>query len=323
MYSTREIQKERLAMETIKKQSKPSPMRLAVGACSLVLMLSCAHAGLAQQGARNHSAANQPTITATGATAHLAAQKAAEEEEETAKPAKPRSEGIKIHGHWVIDVRNPDGTLAAHRDFHNSLVTLTGASYGPTGDQILAALLSGNTVPGDPAILFVSGNVSANSDPSTYCQVGGGNQLRCYPFGNASNLSLVYSSAGTTYLSAEVGLTARVSFSPAVNWVLTGNYTVPNTLTAINAVQTSVPMCVAELPLLFVNGGSSFTGSVANRTSIASPSSCTSSYFDNNPANNIVNVIVPATLTSTILASPLTNLAAGQVITVTVTITFS
>ena len=142
-------------METIKKQSKPSPMRLAVGACSLVLMLSCAPAGLAQQGARNHSAANQPTITATGATAHLAAQKAAEEEEETAKPAKPGSEGIKIHGHWVIDVRNPDGTLAAHRDFHNSLVTLTGASYGPTGDQILAALLSGNTVPGDPAILFV------------------------------------------------------------------------------------------------------------------------------------------------------------------------
>jgi len=36
-----------------------------------------------------------------------------------------------------------------------------------------------------------------------------------------------------------------------------------------------------------------------------------------------VNEIIPATLTSTILASPLTNLAAGQVITVTVTLTFS
>ena len=320
-------------MEQHRKQRKSYWLESVIGVCGLVLMFAGSQKGFAQQTATKSaltpasSAFMSVPFSALLPGAAQAEAKpratAGEVEEESAKPSKPGGEGIKIHGHWVIDVRNPDGTLAAHRDFHNSLVTLTGASYGPTGDQILAALLSGNTVPGDPAILFVSGNVSANSDPSTYCQVGGGNQLRCYPFGNASNLSLVYSSAGTTYLSAEVGLTARVSFSPAVNWVLTGNYTVPNTLTAINAVQTSVPMCVAELPLLFVNGGSSFTGSVANRTSIANPSSCTSSYFDNNPANNIVNVIVPATLTSTILASPLTNLAAGQVITVTVTITFS
>jgi len=32
-----------------------------------------------------------------------------------------QKEGIKVHGHWTIDVRNPDGTLATHRDFENSL----------------------------------------------------------------------------------------------------------------------------------------------------------------------------------------------------------
>jgi hypothetical protein len=29
-------------------------------------------------------------------------------------------EGIKVHGHWTIEVRNPDGTLATHREFENS-----------------------------------------------------------------------------------------------------------------------------------------------------------------------------------------------------------
>lgn len=30
-------------------------------------------------------------------------------------------EGIKVHGHWTIDVRNPDGTLVSHREFENAL----------------------------------------------------------------------------------------------------------------------------------------------------------------------------------------------------------
>jgi len=30
-------------------------------------------------------------------------------------------QGIKVHGHWTIEVRNPDGTLVTHREFENSL----------------------------------------------------------------------------------------------------------------------------------------------------------------------------------------------------------
>ena len=33
-----------------------------------------------------------------------------------------RVEGIKVHGHWIIDVRNPDDTLVTHREFENALV---------------------------------------------------------------------------------------------------------------------------------------------------------------------------------------------------------
>jgi len=30
-------------------------------------------------------------------------------------------EGIKVHGHWTIEVRNPDGELVTRREFENSL----------------------------------------------------------------------------------------------------------------------------------------------------------------------------------------------------------
>lgn len=35
---------------------------------------------------------------------------------------KGKGEGIKVHGHWTIDVKNPDGTLASHHEFENALV---------------------------------------------------------------------------------------------------------------------------------------------------------------------------------------------------------
>ena len=32
------------------------------------------------------------------------------------------NEGIKVHGYWMIDVRNPDGKLVTHREFENALL---------------------------------------------------------------------------------------------------------------------------------------------------------------------------------------------------------
>jgi hypothetical protein len=37
------------------------------------------------------------------------------------EPAGPR-EAIKVHGHWIIEVKNPDGTRAQYREFENALV---------------------------------------------------------------------------------------------------------------------------------------------------------------------------------------------------------
>ena len=52
-----------------------------------------------------------------------------------ATPSGGNHEGVKMHGHWVIDVKNPDGTIAEHRDFEN---TITGY-----GQELLAGLISG------------------------------------------------------------------------------------------------------------------------------------------------------------------------------------
>jgi hypothetical protein len=75
----------------------------------------------------------------------------------TPAPANRNATGVKVHGHWTIEVRNPDGTLVTHREFENALVAPTGAvtlSQVLTGADLvggwevdLAATTAGNTPP--------------------------------------------------------------------------------------------------------------------------------------------------------------------------------
>jgi hypothetical protein len=60
-------------------------------------------------------------------------------------------EGIKVHGRWVIEVRNPDGALVTHRAFENS--------YAPSGN-VLPALLSRNGSIGSWEVTVYMGNSS-------------------------------------------------------------------------------------------------------------------------------------------------------------------
>ena len=51
---------------------------------------------------------------------------------EETQPATPTDstvgpvEGLRVHGHWTIEVRDPDGTLVERREFDNALDTNTG-----------------------------------------------------------------------------------------------------------------------------------------------------------------------------------------------------
>jgi hypothetical protein len=64
----------------------------------------------------------------------VVAQKPQTEAPATTETAAGPKEGLTVHGHWTIDVRNPDGTLVEHREFENAL------SIGG-GDIFLAEVL--------------------------------------------------------------------------------------------------------------------------------------------------------------------------------------
>ena len=55
-------------------------------------------------------------------------------------------EGIQVHGYWIIEVRNPDGTVTARREFENSIQ--------PNGMSFLASLIAANNSSGGLSILL-------------------------------------------------------------------------------------------------------------------------------------------------------------------------
>lgn len=80
--------------------------------------------------------------SAAATTAKEQSKQTQVEESESAVAEEKRShdgshEGIKVHGHWTIEVRNPDGTLVTHREFENSLQ--------PSGGALLANIIAGTT----------------------------------------------------------------------------------------------------------------------------------------------------------------------------------
>jgi hypothetical protein len=79
-----------------------------------------------------------PRIVPDSGTAASSCQ--ADLEVNEAKPSGGSREDVKVHGHWTIDVRNPDGSLASHRDFENSLT--------PSGGGVLVGSLSRASVTG-------------------------------------------------------------------------------------------------------------------------------------------------------------------------------
>ena len=81
-------------------------------------------------------------------------------------------EGIQVHGHWTIDVKNPDGTLAEHREFENAL-----AQGQYEGNYMLTWLLSREKTVGAWEIAITALNpdnspFNATSTSPPYDQMG-------------------------------------------------------------------------------------------------------------------------------------------------------
>jgi len=118
-------------------------------------MLGSAEAGFAQQTASPKAVASGGSLSAP-ATAQCCGHAAAENEEvaKAAKPAKPGGEGIKVHGHWKIDVREKDGTFVKSTEFDNSLVSPNSA------DVVLSQMLAGLFTPAGFQIMVQTSNTN-------------------------------------------------------------------------------------------------------------------------------------------------------------------
>ncbi len=90
---------------------------------ALLAFVLCGTAAAHAQSSRSLSGATPP------ATANRSAASPGPRTAEQS-PASGMNTGIKVHGHWTIDVLNPDGSLVKHVEFENAL-TLVGAETLP------------------------------------------------------------------------------------------------------------------------------------------------------------------------------------------------
>ena len=73
--------------------------------------------------------------------------------------AEAREKGaIKVHGHWVMEVKNPDGSTASRKEFENSLST--GAN---NGNNLLTLLLTGGLTPANWEVTIGGGPAAPNA----------------------------------------------------------------------------------------------------------------------------------------------------------------
>jgi hypothetical protein len=134
-----------------------------VGLASLALV--CARAAWAQsKPEQSQSSAARPVVAApvtspsVQSSSATPAAKQAVTQNSSAKStaAKGESEGIKVHGHWTIEVRNPDGKIVSHTEFENALspgfVFPLPGSFAlesvqlPGGSAFLSAVMTGQAV---------------------------------------------------------------------------------------------------------------------------------------------------------------------------------
>lgn len=196
-------------------------------------------------------------------------------------------QGVTLHGHWVINVKNPDGTLAQHRDFENSLET--------DGQGFLVGLMSGYLVPGD-YMLVIGASSGTSACNATYQFCGIVHNLSTYP---ALGYCSVYYCTGS---SLNYAYNFGTGFGGPFSMVLSGSITANQTGT-IGAVYSLISTCA--------NIG--FSGSVNPSTiETNSPATCVTQ----TSPEPWYGPLTQAGITPVAVAS-------GQIIQVTVTFTFS
>ena len=123
-------------------------------------------------------------------------------------------EGIQVHGHWTIEVRDPDSGLVERREFENAL--------SPNADTVLARILAGISTVGHWQ-LVIDSSVSGNGPCGQACLIlessapGAGSNLFktltvTAPFVGTTNVGkLVFSGSATATNNGQVNVVRTVN----------------------------------------------------------------------------------------------------------------
>jgi hypothetical protein len=136
-------------------------------AALLAMVLSAANIGSAQSTGTSAPSQNAKPVAATSVIAEtpavdaklVASSSKVPVVSEGKPPAKGQHEGITVHGHWTIEVKNPDGSLVQHVEFENALQA--------AGVDLLPALLGRTASPGAWAIMLSSDQTTSVPGPCT------------------------------------------------------------------------------------------------------------------------------------------------------------
>jgi len=164
-------------------------------------------------------------------------------------PAKGQHEGIKVHGHWIIEVKNPDGSVDRHVEFENALCITNSNLNGYGGDALLTLLLTGFAPAGGWEVQLGNAPIPTGANPGPACGASGVPGLL---------FVLEQSNDGSSSANGSCLATPNSCFPtlnpPAVNpnfynsFTLSGQFTVPQgaASTQITTVGTVLRTCGAN-----------------------------------------------------------------------------
>ena len=264
------------------KQCNSRLQNLLAGACGVLLALGAGQVSVAQQSAPGKQVATTEAVTAAKPPA--AQENEAADSSIQSKPTdEGGKEGIKVHGHWTIDVKNPDGTLAQHHEFENS--------FQPGGSIAIIQLITGIAIPGDMGI-----GVTSPTGQTPPC--GPSQQSICLMVRSLKD------EPGTSFCVSlavcSVNLTSATSFTA-----------LPYTLTYAGSFQASQAGSIT--------GVQSFLGScVQSPTGLetVSPATCTAGNLSNTQSSTSYAIFSSTTINAVAVT-------VGQIVQVSVAFTFS
>ncbi len=224
---------------------------LLVGAV-LAMVLSVATTNRAQSSATIASAqdAKPATDTPEPVQASMAIAKPAAISEKNASlpteksaPSGPR-EGITVHGHWTIEVHNPDGKLVSHNEFENSL---------SSGGYLLSSILNRQYSTGYWSIILSLSQPGQSQGETPACTatvsgLSGLQAAQCYitepqvAISSPLFVNLLGVSGCSQTASCSNNLMISSSPTPNLTFSIMGSVTAAQAGT-IDAVTTALSMC--------------------------------------------------------------------------------